>query len=103
MRKTNLIFLTALFLMIALTVILDGVDNQLTSYYALGGLIILGACAIIYTLWRIQKLSGKSWDQTGREARERLDRAYQGGLSEEDIHVKRMYMDEQEYEQDLYE
>lgn len=99
MRKTNIIILIAFVLMVILT-ISDGLS---TSYYALGGLTIMGACAIIYILWRIQKLSGKSWNQTGREARERLDRAYQGDLSEEGVYVKRMYMDEQEYEQDLYE
>lgn len=101
MKKTNLIFLTVLFLMIALTLISDRA-GQLTSYYALGGLIILGACAIIYSLWRIQRMSGASWNQTGRDARDRLDRAYQGDLSEEDAYVKLMYMDQNEYESDLY-
>jgi len=102
MRKTNLIFLTVFFLMVALTVS-DGIGNQLTSYYALGGLIILGACGIIYSLWRIQRMSGVSWNQTGKDARDRLDRAYQGDLNEEDAYIKQMYMDEQEYERDLYE
>lgn len=101
MRKTNLIFLIGLFLMITLTV-LDGIGNQLASYYALGGLVILGACGIIYLLWRIQRMSGVSWDQTGMDARDRLDRAYQGDLSGEDAYVKLMYMDQDEYESDLY-
>lgn len=94
MRKTNLIFLAALFLMIALTVILDGVNNQLTSYYALGGLIILGACGIIYSLWRIQKMSGVSWRESGERARRLLEQAENDNLPEDYRQTRDLYYDE---------
>jgi hypothetical protein len=90
MRKTNIIILIAFTLMVILT-ISDGLS---TSYYALGGLIILGACGIIYSLWRVQRMSGVSWKESGERARELLQQAEDGYLPEDYEQTRLVYYPE---------
>lgn len=102
MRKTNIIGLVAFVFMVALTVS-TGTENQGASYIALGGLIILGACGIIYSLWRVQRMSGVSWKESGDRARELLRRAEDGDLPDQYEETRRIYYPEAYLDQGYYE
>lgn len=93
MRKINTIGLIASALMIILT-ISTGTENQGTSYLALGGLILLGICGIIYSLWRVQRMSGVSWKESGERARRLLEQAETGDLPEDYQQIRDLYYDE---------
>lgn len=93
MRKINIIGLVAFTFMVAIT-IFDVIGNQKTSYLALGGLIALAVCAIIYSLWRIQKMSGVSWKESGERARWLLEQAENDNLPEDYRQTRDLYYDE---------
>jgi hypothetical protein len=83
--KTATIFFTVFLLLIAITMMTTSFGAE---YIALGVLFVICLMVIGVVFIIIQQKSGVSFAETGRRAHDRLQNAYDGNMSDEDLQVR---------------